>query len=646
MFRKSLSILLALVMVLSIFTVIPFSVFAQAVDFADLGVESTGNATFDRFINTYPWRDGDPWGVRGPEIAPYDFGSCGAYAADFTYYCYNTSPRDGSYFSSTSEIQAGDVIVLGNAGDGTGHWFVVLKRNGNSLYTAEGNVGGKVCIGWNYTIISSNGFSEDSRAMTEAIHHGSAPSEDITPKASTYYNGHKYEYYDSITTWKSAKEICEKKGGHLAYINSAEENAVVANLVTGSAEYIWLGGSDEGHEGSWYWINGDELSYHNWYTGEPNNGDGVEHFLQMIVVGGAKGKWNDAANDTSKVGGFICEYEPQKTLEYDNHKYEFYNIKTTWKEAKEECEKRGGHLAFISTSEENEALANLASASAQYVWIGGSDEGHEGSWYWINGDELSYHPWYSGEPNNSSSDGGSEDYLQMILVGGAKGYWNDAANNSDKVGGFICEYGPFRSIEYNNHKYELYNEKTTWKQAKDRCEKLGGHLAVINSAEENEALTNLASSLSYYVWIGGTDEGSEGNWHWVNGNYFTFTNWNSGEPNNSAEGGGSEDYLGLYVKNGKWNDATNDYKYISGFICEYEPETKAILGDVDSDEVVTILDATAIQRHLASLPTKEYDEKAADTDKDGEVTILDATAIQRHLASLPTQAQGIGEPIA
>ena len=71
-----------------------------------------------------------------------------------------------------------------------------------------------------------------------------------------------------------------------------------------------------------------------------------------------------------------------------------------------------------------------------------------------------------------------------------------------------------------------------------------------------------------------------------------------------------------------------------------------ILGDVDGDSEVTIIDATAIQRNLASLPTQAFNATAADTDKDGKVTILDATAIQRHLASLPTQAEGIGKPIA
>ena len=72
--------------------------------------------------------------------------------------------------------------------------------------------------------------------------------------------------------------------------------------------------------------------------------------------------------------------------------------------------------------------------------------------------------------------------------------------------------------------------------------------------------------------------------------------------------------------------------------------TGYILGDVDGDGEVTIIDATAIQRHLASIPTFAYHENAADTDGDGEVTILDATFIQRWLANLPANNK-IGQPI-
>lgn len=69
-----------------------------------------------------------------------------------------------------------------------------------------------------------------------------------------------------------------------------------------------------------------------------------------------------------------------------------------------------------------------------------------------------------------------------------------------------------------------------------------------------------------------------------------------------------------------------------------------LLGDVDSDNTVSIFDATAIQRWLAELPSSSFNEAVADADEDGGVTIFDATAIQRWLANLPSN-NNIGNPI-
>ena len=70
-----------------------------------------------------------------------------------------------------------------------------------------------------------------------------------------------------------------------------------------------------------------------------------------------------------------------------------------------------------------------------------------------------------------------------------------------------------------------------------------------------------------------------------------------------------------------------------------------ILGDADSDGTVTVIDATRIQKYLASLLTLTPDQmKAADADLDGSVTVLDATIIQKWLASLEVSTP-IGQPI-
>ena len=66
-----------------------------------------------------------------------------------------------------------------------------------------------------------------------------------------------------------------------------------------------------------------------------------------------------------------------------------------------------------------------------------------------------------------------------------------------------------------------------------------------------------------------------------------------------------------------------------------------ILGDADGDEVVTILDATMIQRTLVNLPVIAFIEKAADIDGNG-LDITDATHIQRYLADI-IESYRIGE---
>jgi hypothetical protein len=70
-----------------------------------------------------------------------------------------------------------------------------------------------------------------------------------------------------------------------------------------------------------------------------------------------------------------------------------------------------------------------------------------------------------------------------------------------------------------------------------------------------------------------------------------------------------------------------------------------ILGDVDNDGEVSIIDATYIQRELVGIPVpSDFNEAAADVDGDEEVSILDATYIKRYLAGISVP-YAIGETV-
>lgn len=93
-----------------------------------------------------------------------------------------------------------------------------------------------------------------------------------------------------------------------------------------------------------------------------------------------------------------------------------------------------------------------------------------------------------------------------------------------------------------------------WHEAVVLCELLGGHLATITSAEENQFLEQNFPQ-DRVVWLGGTDQQSEGDWRWVTGEPFTFQNWAVNEPS-GVRGSPlklAEHYLDMR-RGSKWND--------------------------------------------------------------------------------------------
>lgn len=101
---------------------------------------------------------------------------------------------------------------------------------------------------------------------------------------------------------------------------------------------------------------------------------------------------------------------------------------------------------------------------------------------------------------------------------------------------------------YNGHSYYRSTGSATWTTARSNCVAMGGHLVTITTSAEQSFIFNIWPS----GWIGLTDEVTEGTWRWVTGETYSYTNWNSGEPNNS----GNEDYV-QFVSNGRWNDLNN-----------------------------------------------------------------------------------------
>ncbi len=105
----------------------------------------------------------------------------------------------------------------------------------------------------------------------------------------------------------------------------------------------------------------------------------------------------------------------------------------------------------------------------------------------------------------------------------------------------------------NGHTYVRVGP-ASWSTCEDAAVGMGGHLVTVNDAAENGMLVSEFTSVPEF-WIGFNDFTTEGTWVWRSGETPSYTNWNSGEPNDS---GGVEDAAVLMRwQSGKWNDWVN-----------------------------------------------------------------------------------------
>ena len=102
----------------------------------------------------------------------------------------------------------------------------------------------------------------------------------------------------------SAKAQCESDGSYLAIPRSEAENNFIASLLPN--EDIWIGINDIANEGTFVAVDGSQVSWTKWDTGEPNNQndeDAVE-IWQGSPYQSIPKSWNDHPVDLLRK--FVC----------------------------------------------------------------------------------------------------------------------------------------------------------------------------------------------------------------------------------------------------------------------------------------------------------------------------------------------------
>ena len=370
-----------------------------------------------------------------------------------------------------------------------------------------------------------------------------------------------------VTSWYAANAECEALSGTLASITSAEDNAQVLAMASDLIhDAIWIGFSDEGSDGDWYWVGGEASGYTNWRTGgghppEPNGGT-IENCAEMYHPAGTEptfaGFWNDSTcGATAHNGGYACQVDaddPELICQVDTPSADADGDSVTYTVA---WDVDGLPFEAAETTDLPGDTVPAAALGSIETWT------------------------CTVTPNDGTGDGASAS----------------ATHDRMDLG---CTDATF-----DGRVYSFCTAPLEWADAEDACVAKGGHLATVRGDAQYAWLK--ATSEGVWAkddggiwWIGYNDIAVEGEFVWSSGSASAYTDWAPDEPNNSY-GGGPENCTTMkhHDKPDGWNDLPCTGWEISsqGFICEAVPPEPCPGGSADIssyEDLAPYLDCTEL----------------------------------------------------
>jgi len=169
----------------------------------------------------------------------------------------------------------------------------------------------------------------------------------------------------------------------------------------------------------------------------------------------------------------------------------------------------------------------------------------------------------SGYEDNEDDCDDSDPDVNPAETESCNGIDDDCDDVADDSSVCPCDV-EYYSSDYLNP-YMFCSSAQAWTTAQSECDSYGYHMLTIDDATEDSWVDTTADSYSTSKWwFGLNDRDSEGTFTWEDGSSSTYTNWRSGEPNDSNS---NEDCAQL----NRWTDGTwNDEPCSSSFyyICE------------------------------------------------------------------------------
>ncbi|MDB9485409.1 lectin-like protein, partial [Dolichospermum circinale CS-537/01] len=347
------------------------------------------------------------------------------------------------------------------------------------------------------------------------------------------YNGSTYLLTSFFLTWEQAQAEAQSLGGNLVTINTAAEQNWLVSTFGGSQE-LWIGLTDKVTEGQFKWVSNEAFTYTNWFTGQPDNG-GPQGEDYVVMNFGSPGKWNDYPNNLKLLQGIIEITSSTPTITLAVSPSSVIEDSTT-------------NLIYIFTR--TGATTNPLTVSYSITGTANSSDytgATPGTGKTITFAAGSSTAILIIDPTADTTVE-SDETVALTLASGT-GY---TVGTTTAVTGTISNDDSTNPIfNYNGSQYTLTIDGT-WQQAQAQAQSLGGNLVTINSQEEQDWLVSTFGG-NEELWIGLTDEVTEGQFNWASNETSTYTNWFPGQPDNGGPEG--EDYVVMnFGAAGQWND--------------------------------------------------------------------------------------------
>jgi len=314
-------------------------------------------------------------------------------------------------------------------------------------------------------------------------------------------DGSLYYCSTSPAASHSAKSISASNGGHLAVINSEEENNLLSGFL--NTQCALMGLSDNLQEGNYAWTNGEAVQYTNWAEGQPNNANGNQDCAVICTDG-----WYDAH----------CEIAYEFIMEIPCNTYN------------------------QTSGLPNGSSFPIGTDTISYVVTDACGSSFECSFtVTVEGGASLECP----EDHTFQCPAGQSSVIAHWSTPELSSCCNDC-NSGPAIDGYMY------MGNYNGSNYYCSMGNASWPQANALAQSHGGYLAEVNDAGENAFLANILTLQR--AWIGLNDQANEGHFQWSNGNSLTYSNWYPGQPNNNKN---YQDYVSM-LNDGQWNDEYNN----------------------------------------------------------------------------------------